>query len=74
MDNTPGDPIAGQTAEPTRVEVEDAPQAATFENGLGQVPLVRETTPDAIEIADPSLDAIEIAPPRQGMAERNARP
>ena len=79
VDNTPGDGTAGQAAKPTGVEVEDAPQAATFENGLGQVPQVRETTPDAIEIADPATDAIEIAdpllnaieiaPPRQGMAE-----
>ena len=86
MDNTPGNGTAGQAAEPTGVEVEDAPQevedapqAATFENGLGQVPQVRETTPDAIKIADHAtdaieitdslLDAIEIAPPRQGMAE-----
>ncbi len=53
MDNNPGNGTAGQAAEPTGVKVEDALEPATFENGLGQVPQVtRETTPDAIEIAD----------------------
>ena len=49
-------------AEPTGVEVEDAPKAS-FEDGLGAVPQETETARQPNEEPNTALDAIEIALP-----------
>jgi hypothetical protein len=72
------DPATAPTTEPTEVEVEDAPQVS-FEDGLGEVPQETETArqptdnPTTALPENTALDAIKIALPCQGMAERNAR-
>jgi hypothetical protein len=78
VDDPTGEPTAKLTTKPTGVEVEDTPQAS-FEDGLGEVLQETETAhqptdePTTALPDDPAPGAIEIAPPCQGMAARNAR-
>ncbi len=70
-----GETTCEPTAKPTGVEVEDAPQV-TYEDGLGQVPqdTSYESKPALCPNGEPTAPLPkDPAPPRQGMAARNAR-